>query len=235
MYQGNLQLPLAEFFAISGNAADETHEWVGDLSGVHWLGANMTSGKLVVLGDAGRHVGSQMRGGEISVQGNAGDWLGAELHGGLIQVTGKAGDLVGSAYRGSPLGMTRGMILIGGDAGHEIGHAMRRGLIAVAGNIGDIAGLNMRAGTILVFGDSGIRHGAGMRRGTLALLGRRAPPLLPTFVKASRCQPLFMQMLYRKLRRLAFPVPESLLGSAYDLYSGDLLEGGRGEILVRAG
>lgn len=234
MYQGNLQLPLAEFFIVTGDPADEVHEWSGDLSGVHWLGAKMKSGKLIVLGDAGRHVGSEMRGGEIFVRGNVGDWVGAELHGGLIHVTGKAGHLVGSAYRGSPKGMTKGTILIGGDAGNEIGHSMRRGLIAIGGNIGDIAGMNMLAGTILIFGDSGIRHGAGMRRGTLAFLGPNAPPLLPTFVKACRYQPLYLQMLYRQLKRLDFPVPESLLTSSYDLYSGDLIDGGRGEILLRA-
>lgn len=234
MFQGNVKTTLAEFFAISGDPADEIHDWEGDLAGVHWLGTRMSAGKIVVHGNAGRHLGSEMTGGEIHVLGDAGDWVGGELHGGLIHVRGRAGHLVGSAYRGSPKGMTRGTILIGGDAGNEIGHSMRRGLIAIGGNIGDLAGMNMLAGTVLVFGTSGIRHGAAMKRGTLALVGPEAPPLLPTFRRACRFRPEALAVLYRQLRQLEFAVPDELLTCSYDLYNGDFLEGGRGEILVRA-
>ena len=234
MFQGNVKLPLAEFFVISGDANDEVHDWEGDLAGVHWIGAKMTSGRVIIHGNAGRHVGSEMRGGDIHVRGDAGDWVGGEMHGGLIHVRGRAGHLVGSAYRGSPVGMTRGTILIGGDAGNEIGHSMRRGLIAIGGNIGDLAGMNMRAGSILVFGESGIRHGAGMKRGTLAFLGKTTPPLLPTFRRACRFRPLALQLIYRELARHEFRVPETLFTCEYDLFSGDFLEGGRGEILLPA-
>ena len=234
MFQGNVPTPLAEFFAVSGNADDMLHEWEGDLSGVHWLGAKMTAGKLIINGNGGRHIGSEMRGGEIHVLGDASDWVGGEMHGGLIHVRGKAGHLVGSAYRGSAKGMTKGTILVGGDAGNEIGHSLRRGLIAIGGSIGDLAGMNMLAGTILLFGDSGIRHGAGMKRGTIAFLGPSAPPLLPTFRKACRYQPAVMPLIYRQLWHLEFPVPDALLAAEYDLYNGDLIEGGRGEILIRA-
>ncbi len=234
MFQGSLRLSLAEFFAISGDATDGVMEWEGDLSGVHWIGAKMTSGKLVVEGNGGRHIGSGMRGGEIHVLGDAGDWVGGEMHGGFIHVRGRAGHLVGAAYRGSAQGMTGGTILIGGDAGNEIGHSLRRGLIAIGGNVGDLAGFNMLAGTILLFGESGIRHGAGMKRGTLGFLGSKLPPLLPTFHLACRCQPDFLPLLLSELRRKDFPVAEELFASSYDLYNGDLLEGGRGEILMRA-
>jgi formylmethanofuran dehydrogenase subunit C len=233
IFQGNVKLPLAEFFAVSGDANDEIHDWEGDLAGVHWIGAKMTAGRVVIHGSGGRHIGSEMRGGEIHVLGEAGDWLGGEMHGGLIHVRGRAGHLVGSAYRGSSKGMTKGTILVGGDVGNEIGHSMRRGLIAVGGNMGDLAGLNMLAGTILVFGDSGIRHGAGMKRGTLAFLGK-APPLLPTFRRACRYRPEALHLIYRELRRHEFQVADELFTCSYDLYNGDFLEGGRGEILLRA-
>jgi formylmethanofuran dehydrogenase subunit C len=233
VFEGNVKTRLAEFFSISGDTADEVHEWEGDLSGVHWIGAQMQSGRIVAHGNAGRHIGSEMRGGEIYVLGDASDWVGGEMHGGLIHVRGKAGHLVGAAYRGSAKGMTKGTILIGGDAGNEIGHSMRRGLIAIGGSIGDLAGINMLAGNILIFGESGIRHGAGMKRGTIAFLGKTAPPILPTFRRACRYQPDIMRLIYRHLRRLDFAVSDELLTCSYDLYNGDFLTGGRGELLIR--
>ena len=233
IFQGNQKLPLAEFFSVMGSGEDERHEWQGDLAGVHWLGTKMTSGRIDVQGNIGRHLGSEMSGGEIHVAGDASDWIGAEMHGGLIHVRGRAGHLVGSAYRGSAKGMTKGMILIGGDAGNEIGLSMRRGLIAIGGNAGDLIGMNMLAGTVLAFGASGIRHGAGMKRGTLAFL-QEAPPLLPTFRRSCRYRPEFLGIVYRQLRQQGFAVEDDLLASEYDLYCGDLIEGGRGEILIRA-
>ena len=234
VFEGNVKTSLAEFFTVAGDAADGIHEWEGDLAGVHWIGAKMTSGKVIASGNVGRHLGSEMRGGEIHVQGDASDWVGGEMHGGLIHVRGRAGHLVGSAYRGSAKGMTKGTILIGGDAGNEIGLSMRRGLIAIGGNIGDLAGMNMLAGSIFVFGTSGIRHGAGMKRGTIAFLGPEAPPLLPTFRRACRYRPEVLPVIYRQLRKLDFAVPDELLTAPCDLYNGDLIAGGRGEILIRA-
>jgi len=233
IFHGNEKVPLGELFAVSGDASDGRLHWSGSLAGVHWIGAKMTAGTVVVEGDAGRHVGSEMAGGEIRVEGSAGDWVGGEMQGGLIRIAGRAGHLVGAAYRGSARGMTGGTILIGGDAGNEIGHTMRRGLIAVGGQAGDLAGFNMLAGTILLFGTSGIRHGAGMRRGTLGLFGDAAAELLSTFRRACRCRPDILALLFRYLRRQDFPVPTALATAEFDLYHGDMLEGGRGEILTR--
>ncbi len=233
IFHGNQKARLADFFQVAGEPNDERIEWEGDLSGVHWIGAKMTSGSIHISGNAGRHVGSEMKGGEIQVEGNAGDWVGGEMKRGLIQVRGRAGHLVGAAYRGSARGMTGGTILIGGDAGNEIGHTMRRGLIAIGGNAGDLAGFNMLAGTILIFGESGIRHGAGMRRGTIGFLGA-PPPLLPSFRRACRLRPLVLQLIYRHLQRHDFNVADDLFRADYELYNGDLIEGGRGEILLRA-
>lgn len=234
MFQGNLRLPLAEFFAVRGDAADGVMEWEGDLAGVHWIGATMTSGKIVVEGNGGRHLGSEMSGGEIHVLGNAGDWVGGEMHGGFIHVRGQAGHLVGAAYRGSAKGMTKGTILIDGDAGNEIGHSLRRGLIAIGGKVGDLAGFNMLAGTILLFGESGIRHGAAMKRGTIGFFGPKLPPMLSTFRHACRLRPAVLPLLFGELKKRDFTVSDELFSSFYDLYNGDLIEGGRGEILMRA-
>ena len=234
LFHGNERLPLAEFFDVSGDPSDARMELEGELAGVHWIGAGMTDGVIQVSGNAGRHVGSEMSGGEIHVEGSAGDWVGGEMHGGLIHVRGRAGHLIGAAYRGSKRGMTGGTILIGGEVGNEIGHTMRRGLLVVGGGSGDFVGINMIAGTILVLGNCGIRPAAGMRRGTVGLLGPERPKLLPTFRAACRYEPLFLQLILRHVARLGFPVPDALIRASYELYHGDFVAGGRGEILLPA-
>jgi formylmethanofuran dehydrogenase subunit C len=232
VFHGNESRKLADFFRISGDPSDNRLAWTGDLRGVHWIGAKMTDGQLMVDGAAGRHVGSEMRGGRIEVAGDAGDWVGGEMHGGLIRVRGNAGHLVGSAYRGSPRGVTGGTILIEGNAGNEVGHSMRRGLIAVGGSVGDLVGFNMLAGSIFVGGSAGIRHGAAMRRGTIGFFGPEAPPLLPSFRRACRLQGGVLRLVAATLRRHDMAALAEQMHSAVDLYNGDLIEGGRGELLV---
>ena len=152
----------------------------------------------------------------------------------MIQVRGSAGHLVGAAYRGSQRGMLGGTIVISGSVGNELGHTMRRGLIAVAGDAGDLIGFNMLAGTILVFGRVGIRHGAGMKRGTIGLLGDERPELLSTFRYACQFQPQAMNLVMREVQRFGITVPKEIQLNGYQLFNGDLIEGGRGEILLRA-
>lgn len=231
---GNQTPSLADFFRVSGDPADERIEMRGDLSGVHWIGAGMVRGEIRVLGRAGRHVGSEMKGGQITVEGDVSDWLGGQMHGGMIRVRGNAGHLVGAAYRGGPRGMTGGTILVDGLAGNEIGHGMRRGLIAVGG-AEDAVGFSMIAGTILVFGPCGIRPGAGMRRGTIGLFGDERPALLPTFRYGCRLKPGFVAMLLKQLARQSYPAPETLWNAEMDLYHGDFVALGRGEILLAPG
>ncbi len=233
IFHGNCKIPLAEMFTVSGDPKDKRMDFEGNLSGVHWIGAHMASGVVSIHGPSGRHVGSQMRGGEIMVNGNAGGWVGAEMHNGLIHIKGNAGHLTGAAYRGSSKGMTGGVILVDGNAGNEIGLTMRRGLIAIGGSAGDMIGFNMIAGTVAVFGECGIRPGAGMRRGTLALLGPNPPPLLPSFRYASTYQPQTVKLMLRTLMDKGFDVDNALMTSEYDLYHGDMVSLGRGEILFR--
>ena len=233
IYHGKEIVSLAEFFKISGDLADEQMRFSGDLSGVHWIGSKMESGSITIMEDCGRHLGSEMTAGTITVQGSTSDWVGAEMRGGLIHIKGNAGHQVGAGYRGSSTGMNRGTILVHGDVGNELGLTMRRGLIAVAGKSGDLIGFNMRAGTIMLFGESGIRHGAAMRRGSIVFMSDSHPPLLPSFKYACRYQPEFMQLLLRKLKELGFPVPAGAFDSTYDLHHGDMIDGGRGEVLLR--
>jgi formylmethanofuran dehydrogenase subunit C len=233
IFHGNRQVPIADLFQVTGDARDRQMDFEGDLSGVHWIGAHMTAGTIRIHGNAGRHVGSQMKGGDILVEGNAGGWVGAEMKQGRIRVRGNAGHLTGAAYRGSSRGMTGGMILVEGNAANEIGLTMRRGLIAIGGSAGDLVGFNMIAGTILVLGDCGIRPGAGMRRGTLALLGNNPPPLLPTFRYATTYHSNSVRLMFRSLRQNDFPFSDTLMDTPYDLYHGDFVALGRGEVLLR--
>ena len=233
IFHGNQKTALAEMFTVSGDPADQRIEFEGNLSGVHWIGAHMTCGRVHIHGTAGRHVGSQMRGGEILVDGDAGGWVGAEMHKGLIRVKGNAGHLTGAAYRGSTKGMTGGTILVDGNAGNEIGLTMRRGLIAIGGSAGDMLGFNMIAGTVVVFGECGIRPGAGMRRGTLALFGPNPPQLLPSFRYASTFQPASVRLILKVLKDKGVCVDDGLLNAQFDLFHGDLVSIGRGEILFR--
>ena len=233
IFHGNRKVALDIMFDVAGDASDEAMVFEGDLSGVHWIGAHMRSGHVHIQGPAGRHIGSEMYGGEIQVDGDAGGWVGAEMHGGLIRVRGSAGHLVGAAYRGSRKGMTGGTILIGGDVGNEVGHSIRRGWIAVGGRAGDMIGFNMIAGSVFVFGGCGIRPGAGMRRGTIGLFGDPVPQLLPSFSWACQLQPTFLSLMLRKLAEYDFAFDPALRSADCDLYHGDLVALGKGEILMR--
>jgi formylmethanofuran dehydrogenase subunit C len=233
IFHGNRRIPLAEMFRVTGDARDRRLVFEGNLAGVHWIGAHMAAGEIQIQGPAGRHVGSEMRGGRIVVEGDCGGWAGAEMRGGFLHIRGNAGHLIGAAYRGSSKGMRGGTICVDGNAGNEIGLSMRRGLIAVGGSAGDMLGFNMIAGTVLVFGECGIRPGAGMRRGTLGILGPNPPRLLPSFRFGTTSRPVVMSVMLGTLREQGFRVEESLMTAEFDLYRGDLVALGRGEVLFR--
>lgn len=233
IFHGNRKVALAELFTVSGDPGDKRFDFEGNLAGVHWIGAHLQSGEIHVHGSAGRHLGSEMRGGRILVEGDAGGWVGCEMRGGLIHVRGNAGHLLGAAYRGSAKGMTGGTILVGGNAGNEIGHSMHKGTIVIAGQAGDMLGLNMTDGTILVLGECGIRPGAGMHGGTIALLGLAPPPLLPSFRFVHTTAPEKLVALFDQLRNDGFQPRESPLPTAVNVFLGDLVVDGAGEIHLR--
>ncbi len=233
IFHGNRKIPLAEMFSVSGDPGDKRFDFDGNLSGVHWIGAQMRSGQIYVHGPAGRHIGSEMRGGEIHIEGDAGGWVGCEMRHGLIHVQGDAGHLVGAAYRGSAKGMLGGTIIIDGNAGNEIGLSMHQGVIAIGGQAGDMLGFNMTDGTIIVLGDSGIRAGAGMHGGTIALLGPTPPPILPSFRFKHMSPPESLATVLRELCEKSLRLDESQVPREVDVYVGDLVAEGSGEIYLR--
>lgn len=233
VWQGNRQLPLAELFEVSGSAADLHWRLEGDFSRVHNIASAMNEGAVHVAGDVGRHAGQQMRGGKLTVEGSAGDWLGAAMRGGSIDLQGDADNHVGGALVAGKVGMRGGHILVRGSVGTHAAERMRRGWITVLSDCGEWAGHQMRAGTLMVFGRCGPRPGASMRRGTLALLGG-APELLPTFRYACDYAPQALALMLCDLAEQGIDAAQNVSCNVA-IYNGDLLEGGRGEVLVARG
>jgi formylmethanofuran dehydrogenase subunit C len=232
VWHGNRQAKLGDFFAVSGDG-DEELRIEGDVGRVKFLGAGMTSGRLVVAGNAGMHSGADMRGGELVVEGDVGDFAGTGMRGGRVVVHGSAGRELGGALPGVRAGMRGGAILVHGDAGDQAGAGLRRGLIAVAGRVGDAAGLRMLAGTIVALGGLGAVAGADTRRGTIVSMSEVA--LLPTFSYACSYRPTFLRLYLRRLRELGLPLTDEQIEGRYARWSGDGLELRRGEILIYEG
>ncbi len=231
---GNRAEPLGEFFDVQPDPhrLADLH-FAGDTRHVKHIGAGMTNGSVFAEGPVGLHAGAGMRGGSLILDSGAAGWLGAEMKGGYIEVRGDAGDQAGAAYRGSRRGMTGGTIVIRGTAGDELGLLMRRGLIAVDGACGEFAGASMIAGTLVFLGEVGERCGAGMKRGTI--LTAREPLLPPSFRYSCEYRPAFVPMYLTKLRSMGVNLPVTFGVGTVRCFRGDLLTGGRGEVLVLSG
>lgn len=226
---GNRTEPLGEFFDVGSRTVPAADlQFAGDTRNVKGIGAGMTSGFVYVENSVGMHAGARMTGGSLVVDSGAGDWLGAEMRGGSIEVRGSAGHQVGAAYRGSRRGMCGGSIVIHGSAGDELGLLMRRGVLVVGGDCGEFAGASMIAGTIALFGTTGPRLGAGMKRGTI--LAARAPDLPASFRFACEYRPSVLHLLNAEIARLGSS--QQFPAQAVRCFRGDLLTGGRGEVLV---
>jgi len=221
LWEGNRKRVLNDLFKVDYEedtpSENLTIRLVGDVSKLKKIGAKMSSGRVVVEGNAGMRLGEEMRGGSITVTGNADSWTGMMMKGGRIEIMGNAGDYVGTAYRGSTEGMKGGTIIIQGNAGSEVGCFMRNGLIKAHGNIGSLAGIHMRDGAILVGGNSDGRLGAEMLGGRIIVLGH-VPSILPTFSVDS----------VRKSVRVG---DETILSPFY-MFTGDGVESGEGRLYV---
>jgi len=227
---------LGSLFRIAGAAGDGRIECRGDFSRVHFLGARMGWGEIVVAGDAGRHAGEAMTGGRLTIQGDAGDWLACEMAGGSVHVAGNAGDNAAAGLPGSRHGMRGGLVTIAGQAGSLAGSRMRRGVVAIGGDCGPAAAFEMLAGTVLVGGTVGPHAAEGMRRGSLvAAGGRYMPPA--TFRRGVIWMPTFLQLLAGRLEAAGFRTgggsARAVLAGPWEHWHGDLLTGGRGEIFLR--
>jgi len=227
---------LGSLFRIAGDAADGRIECHGDFSRVHFLGARMTWGEIVVAGDIGRHAGEGMTGGTLTIQGDAGDWLACEMSGGQVHVAGNAGDNASAALPGSRHGMRGGLVTIAGAAGSLAAARMRRGVLAIGGDCGPAAAFEMLAGTVIVGGTVGPHAAGGMQRGSLVAAGGRFEPPA-TFHRGAVFTPTVLHLLARRLDAAGFRTgggsARAVLQGPWEQWHGDLLAGGRGEIFLR--
>ena len=223
IWLGNRRTTLGEIFDVSGESSQNTEdisiEIDGDLSKARRIGKQMTSGRIIMNGNAGLYLGDGMKGGEIHVNGNADSWVGFDMKGGIIEIEGDAGDFVGSSYRGSRNGMSGGTIIIKGNAGSEVGCWMKDGVIRVEGDIGLFAGIHMQGGTILIAGNSSGRLGAEMTKGKVILMGK-VPAILPSFIAD-------------EIKSKAKVGKEKIAGPFYS-FTGDIAEGGSGKLFISA-
>ena len=221
IWEGNAKVELGQVFHVSEKRDRETNQTsiriVGNVTKVRRIGYRMTTGSVVIEGNAGMYLGEEMSGGSILVTGNADSWLGVKMKGGQIEVNGNAGDLVGAGYRGTTCGMSGGSVLIHGNTGDEIGCWMRNGTIRVKGNTGIMPGIHMNGGNILVEGNCEGRAGAQMRGGKIIVTGR-TPSILPSFA-------------FEDIQQKAKFGEEKIPGPFY-LFSGDLNEDGKGKFSV---
>ena len=232
---GTQTLPLAEFFAVSGDVApDAATELMleGDLSRFDRIGWQLASGRIVVAGPAGDYVGACMSGGEVHVRGHAGMLAACEMAGGTLSIDGDVGDHAASSLPGSMDGMRGGSLIVRGRAGDRFADRMRRGTALVFGNVGDFLASRLVAGTIAIGGRAGAHVGYGMRRGSVVFAGG-APLVAPTFVPALADAPVAWQLLARDLARHGGPFA-GLPARRIVRHLGDLSADGRGELIVAA-
>jgi len=226
---GNCKTPLGELFSVR-RSGDERLVVRGPLEHVKRIGQEMNGGTMIVEGDPGMHLGEKMIDGEIRVIGSLPDWCCCNMNGGLVRVEGNAGNMTAAALPGESRGMRGGILTVSGDTGARTGDAMRRGLIAIGGNAGEFAGSRMVAGTIAVFGRLSRRAGGGMKRGSILAFGG-IDELLPSFSRACRYRPVFIDIYLRRLETLGLPVDASFMRGLFTRWTGDCTSLGKGEIL----
>jgi formylmethanofuran dehydrogenase subunit C len=226
---GSREYRWGEVFEIEGNPGS-TWTVPGAVNYLN-LAVGLTTGLLRVAGHAGDYAGMKLAGGRLEIDGSAGHSLGAGMQGGLIKVTGDTGTQVGGPCPDSFDGMTDGEIIISGATGPRAGFRMRRGLIA-ANQGAEQAGYQMQAGTLVIFHGPLPTPGLTMKRGTILILDPAIEPTwLPYYQPDCVYRPVFVQILLGRLQTLGCKLPEGARHGKYQLYTGDRLSSGKGEIL----
>ncbi|KRT34994.1 formylmethanofuran dehydrogenase subunit C [Acetomicrobium hydrogeniformans] len=230
VFVGNESADLGDVFEVKYEG-DEALIFEGELKHVKGIGEGMTSGLIMVEGDAGMHLGQRMKGGTIVVNGNLEPRCCCEMSGGTVIVKGNAKAMLGSPLPGNSKGMRGGMIMVFGSVGNRVGEGMRRGLIAVTGDAGDFAGANMIAGTIVVFGKMGLNAGGGMKRGSIVSIGG-TDRVLSTFGYSCLYSPTYLKLYFKYLWDRGFPITDEIFNGLYRRHVGDMSSLGKGEILI---
>jgi hypothetical protein len=72
-----------------------------------------------------------------------------------------------------------------------------------------------------------------MKRGTIVLVGGYEHPLLPGFTRGGTFPVTVLSIMSKWLRDQGFAFEDQSLKSPFEMYHGDWLKGGRGEVFIR--
>jgi formylmethanofuran dehydrogenase subunit C len=185
LFEGSFPHPLGKFFDISGSAgataADTKIVLSGDMTRIKYVGMKMTTGEIVIEGNADMYVGAWMKGGKILVKGNVDAFCATGMQGGEITIEGDAGNYLGAAYRGDWRGMRGGTIRVKGNAGSDMGYFMNGGTIIVGGNADVHVATHAEGnGKIIIKGNAKSKVGGQMVGGEIYIFGDLEVPM-PTY------------------------------------------------------
>lgn len=232
VWAGREQRALGDYFTVRGQqSADIRVE--GDVRRCNGLGTAMTTGRILVDGNAGSRVGLGMSGGHIEIRGDVGDDAATGMSGGTLHVHGNAGHRLAAGLPGVSKGATGGEVVVEGSAGNDVGARLRRGLVTVAGDVADFAAREIIAGTVIVLGRVGREPATGSKRGTLVVGSSVDVPT--TYKYACRFEPPHVRLaLLHVARTYGVSIGRHFIAGMYDRFCGDAGTIGKGEMLVFA-
>jgi len=172
VWRGNKELKLCDLFDISGETVPDPADLVVHViseTPLKRIGQGMSTGKIIIEGNAGMHLAQDMSGGEVVVNGDVDDWAFSQMTGGTALVNGNAGHYLGAAGWGEWRGNSGGTITVEGDTGNEVGAWFSGGTIEIKGNANEFVGVHMKKGTIIVHGTINSRVGGQMTGGQIIL------------------------------------------------------------------
>lgn len=190
---------LFECHEIDG--ANDTVVLIGDCRDIEFLGAGLSAGKLVVVGDVGDSAAIGMDGGVLVVLGNAGERCAEGLKDGILYVDGDCGDRMGTPKAGMKSGVRGGDIVVTGNVGERAFERMRRGTVLLAGDVANYLAPQMIAGTIVVLGSVGESWGGGLRRGSLVFAQDQSADSAATWSEPRDFELSFLPLIWKQLHR----------------------------------
>lgn len=116
-------LSVTDAFEVSVEATDASKVTFKNTTSAHqYIGFGLTTGQLVVEGDAGDYLGAQLQNGVLICKGNAGARAGDRMRRGMLLIEGNAGDYCASDMMAGTLGVL-------GSTGAHLGYGMKRGTL----------------------------------------------------------------------------------------------------------
>ncbi len=222
---------LGELFDITLGEPDKLM-LINSCEQLDYVGAQMSSGEMVVEGNAGDYFAYKLSGGNLRLNGNAGNYLASAMRNGRLDIYGNVGDYAGAPQAGRMQGQCGGTVIIHGNAGKRLGDRMRRGMMIVSGEVDEYCASRMIAGSIVVLGEIGAHFGIGMRRGSLIVAGNINFSEVDYFSEPIEQEIVFMALMLRHIQTLDSAFESIPLEYQIQRCVGDLTVGGLGEILL---